>query len=223
MKKLLIILALLLSTLTIFAQGKISGKVIDASGTPLEFVTVTLHHAKDSALVKGALTDAYGKYEFEQVKNGSYHVVAAQVGLKKILSAPLSILDNTLTVNELKFVEEVKTLGAVTITAQKPFIEHQIDKTVVNVENSIVAAGSTALEVLEKAPGVVVVDNPAELQYPMPLMAHDKDEVFVGRLRRDETQPKTLNMWIVADNLRKGAATNAVQIGEYLLKHGLIG
>jgi iron complex outermembrane recepter protein len=162
MKKLFIILTLLLSTLTIFAQGKISGRVIDASGTPLEFVTVTLHRAKDSALVKGALTDAFGKYEFEQVKNGSYHVVAAQVGLKKILSAPLSILDNSLTVNELKLIEENKTLGAVTVTAQKPFIEHQIDKTVVNVENSIIAAGSTAMEVLEKAPGVIV-DNEGKI------------------------------------------------------------
>jgi iron complex outermembrane recepter protein len=162
MKKLLISLALLLSTLTIFAQGKISGRVIDASGAPLEFVTVTLHRAKDSVLVKGALTDAFGKYEFEQVKNGSYHVVAAQVGLKKILSAPLSILDNTLIINELKLVEETKTLGAVTVTAQKPFIEHQIDKTVVNVENSIIAAGSTAMEVLEKAPGVIV-DNEGKI------------------------------------------------------------
>jgi iron complex outermembrane recepter protein len=162
MKKLCIILALLLSTLTIFAQGKISGRVIDASGTPLEFVTVTLHRAKDSVLVKGALTDALGKYEFEQVKNGSYHVVAAQVGLKKQFSTPLSILDNSLTVNELKLVEDVKSLNAVTVTAQKPFIEHQIDKTVVNVENSIVAAGSTAMEVLEKAPGVIV-DNEGKI------------------------------------------------------------
>jgi aspartate-semialdehyde dehydrogenase len=70
---------------------------------------------------------------------------------------------------------------------------------------------------LEKTPGVIVVDNPAKAEYPMPKDAHDKDEVFVGRIRRDETQPKTVNMWIVADNLRKGAATNAVQIAEYLL------
>ena len=68
----------------------------------------------------------------------------------------------------------------------------------------------------------MVIDNPAEAQYPMPLTAHDKDEVFVGRLRRDETQPKTLNMWIVSDNLRKGAATNAVQIAEYLLSVGIL-
>ncbi len=65
-------------------------------------------------------------------------------------------------------------------------------------------------------------DDPAQLLYPMPINAHEKDDVFVGRLRRDETQPNTLNMWIVSDNLRKGAATNAVQIAEYLVKQGLI-
>jgi aspartate-semialdehyde dehydrogenase len=62
----------------------------------------------------------------------------------------------------------------------------------------------------------------SNLKYPMPMDAHDKDEVLVGRLRRDETQPKTLNMWIVADNLRKGAATNAVQIAEYLIANKLV-
>jgi len=77
-------------------------------------------------------------------------------------------------------------------------------------------------QLLEKAPGVVVVDNPAELLYPTPLMAHDRDEVFVGRLRRDETQANTLNMWVVSDNLRKGAATNAVQIAEYLCSSGIL-
>jgi len=77
--------------------------------------------------------------------------------------------------------------------------------------------------ILSSAPGVILVDDPAQQQYPMPMDAHEKDEVFVGRLRRDETQPKTLNMWIVSDNLRKGAATNAVQIAEYLVSKGLIG
>ncbi len=75
---------------------------------------------------------------------------------------------------------------------------------------------------LQSAPGVVLVDDPSTQQYPMPMDAHEKDEVFVGRLRRDETQPKTLNMWVVSDNLRKGAATNAVQIAEYLLQKGLL-
>ena len=77
-------------------------------------------------------------------------------------------------------------------------------------------------EILNNTPGIVVQDNPAANSYPMPIYAHDKDEVFVGRMRRDETQPNTLNMWIVADNLRKGAATNAVQIAEYLVANKLV-
>jgi aspartate-semialdehyde dehydrogenase len=75
---------------------------------------------------------------------------------------------------------------------------------------------------LETAPGVTLVDDVKNLKYPMPMDAHDKDAVLVGRLRRDETQDKTLNMWIVADNLRKGAATNAVQIAEYLMANKLV-
>ena len=66
----------------------------------------------------------------------------------------------------------------------------------------------------------MVQDDPSSQLYPMPMSAHDRDEVFVGRLRRDDTQPNTLNMWIVSDNLRKGAATNAVQIAEYLVTRG---
>ena len=75
---------------------------------------------------------------------------------------------------------------------------------------------------LHNTPGITVQDNPDTNTYPMPIYAHDKDEVFVGRLRRDETQPNTLNMWIVSDNLRKGAATNAVQIAEYLIENKLV-
>ena len=81
---------------------------------------------------------------------------------------------------------------------------------------------SDVRELLAATPGVVVQDNPETNTYPMPIYAHDKDEVFVGRIRRDETQRNTLNMWIVSDNLRKVAATNAVQIAEYLVEKGLV-
>lgn len=77
-------------------------------------------------------------------------------------------------------------------------------------------------KLLSETPGIVLQDNTDTNTYPMPMYAHGKDDVFVGRLRRDETQPNTLNMWIVADNLRKGAATNAVQIGEYLVANSLL-
>lgn len=76
--------------------------------------------------------------------------------------------------------------------------------------------------ILAQTPGVVLEDDPANNVYPMPINAHDKDEVFVGRIRRDESLPNTLNLWVVADNLRKGAATNAVQIAEYVLRNKLV-
>jgi len=77
-------------------------------------------------------------------------------------------------------------------------------------------------QILDNTPGVVVQDNTDVNMYPMPIYAHGKDDVFVGRIRRDESQPKTLNLWIVSDNLRKGAATNTIQIAEYLVKHQLV-
>ena len=76
--------------------------------------------------------------------------------------------------------------------------------------------------ILHNTPGIVLQDNPDTNTYPMPIYAKDKDDVFVGRLRRDMTQPNTLNMWIVSDNLRKGAATNAIQIAEYLMVNRLL-
>lgn len=81
---------------------------------------------------------------------------------------------------------------------------------------------SQVRQLLTEAKGVVLQDDPAQNNYPMPIMAANKDEVFVGRIRRDFTQENTLNMWVVSDNLRKGAATNAVQIAEKLIKKGLI-
>lgn len=77
-------------------------------------------------------------------------------------------------------------------------------------------------QILNETPGVIVSDDVANNVYPMPIHAHDKDEVFVGRIRRDVSMPNTLNLWIVADNLRKGAATNAIQIAEYIVAHQLL-
>ena len=77
-------------------------------------------------------------------------------------------------------------------------------------------------KLLHETPGIILQDNPDTNTYPMPMFAHDKDEVFVGRIRRDETQPNTLNLWIVSDNLRKGAATNAIQIAEFLVEKSFV-
>ena len=77
------------------------------------------------------------------------------------------------------------------------------------------------IKLLKDFPGVVVYDNPAENKYPMPILSHNRDEVFVGRIRRDLSKEKCLNLWIVSDNIRKGAATNAIQIAEYMLEKKL--
>jgi aspartate-semialdehyde dehydrogenase len=77
--------------------------------------------------------------------------------------------------------------------------------------------------ILSKSPGIQLQDDVAHFIYPMPITAHEKDETFVGRIRRDESQPNTLNCWIVSDNLRKGAATNAIQIAEWLRSKSLLG
>jgi aspartate-semialdehyde dehydrogenase len=92
----------------------------------------------------------------------------------------------------------------------------------INAEFELNLTMTEVRKALENAPGIVIQDNPQEKIYPMPLTAHDKDAVFVGRLRLDESHKNTLNMWVVSDNLRKGAATNAVQIAESLLKKGWI-
>ncbi|MCZ6595529.1 MAG: aspartate-semialdehyde dehydrogenase [Bacteroidetes bacterium] len=92
----------------------------------------------------------------------------------------------------------------------------------VNVEFINDFAVSDIRKLLHDTPGVTLQDNPETNTYPMPIYAQNKDDVFVGRIRRDETQPNTLNLWIVSDNLRKGAATNAIQIAEYLMNHALV-
>lgn len=131
-------------------------------------------------------------------------------------------LDNGYTKEEMKMVNETrKILGdpsiLVTATAVRVPVKGGHSESV-NVEFEREFELEDVKEILGSAPGVVLYDNITKNVYPMPLFAEGKDEVFVGRVRRDESQPRTLNMWIVADNLRKGAATNAVQIAEYLVK-----
>ena len=135
-------------------------------------------------------------------------------------------LDNGYTKEEMKMVNETKkimrddSIRVTATTVRIPVMGGHSEAVNVEFENDYDLNEVKAL--LQSAPGVVLVDDPSTQQYPMPMDAHEKDEVFVGRLRRDETQPKTLNMWVVSDNLRKGAATNAVQIAEYLLQKGLL-
>ncbi|AKQ44478.1 aspartate-semialdehyde dehydrogenase [Rufibacter radiotolerans] len=134
--------------------------------------------------------------------------------------------ENGYTKEEMKMVNETKKILGddsikVTATAVRiPVMGGHSES--VNVEFEKDFTLEEVYRLLQETPGVVVVDDTANLKYPMPMDAHGKDEVLVGRIRRDETQPNTINIWVVADNLRKGAATNAVQIAEYLVAHKLV-
>jgi len=134
--------------------------------------------------------------------------------------------DNGYTKEEMKLVRETqKIIGdnsiAVTATAIRiPVVGGHSEA--VNVEFANEYDLNELRALLAQTPGVIVQDDTENYVYPMPLFAQGKDEVFVGRLRRDESREKALNMWIVADNLRKGAATNTIQIAEYLVRHHLV-
>ena len=135
-------------------------------------------------------------------------------------------LENGYTKEEMKLVKEPKKIlrdnsFSVTATAVRiPTAGGHSEAVNVQFENDFDL--DDVRKLLSDFPGVVVQDDLDTNTYPMPIYAHDKDEVFVGRIRRDESQPKTLNMWVVSDNLRKGAATNTIQIAEYLVEKGLV-
>lgn len=134
--------------------------------------------------------------------------------------------DNGYTKEEMKMINETKkifddpSIQVTATTVRIPVMGGHSES--VNVEFKEDFDLAEVKKLLAATPGVIVEDDVANNVYPMPMNAHKRDEVFVGRLRRDESQPNTLNMWIVADNLRKGAATNAVQIAEYLVEHSLV-
>ena len=132
-------------------------------------------------------------------------------------------LENGYTKEEMKLANEPqKILGddsfAITATAVRiPTAGGHSESVNVQFEEDFKL--NDVRSILNEMPGVTVQDNPETNTYPMPILAHNKDDVFVGRIRRDESQANTLNLWIVADNLRKGAATNAIQIAEYMVEH----
>lgn len=135
-------------------------------------------------------------------------------------------LENGYTKEEMKMIKETckimndDNIKVTATTVRIPVMGGHSESVNIEFEQDFVL--SDVIEILQNAPGVIVQQNDATQLYPMPLWAHEKDEVFVGRIRRDESQPNTLNMWIVSDNLRKGAATNAVQIAEYLYQNNLV-
>ena len=135
-------------------------------------------------------------------------------------------LENGYTKEEMKMVKETnKIMGddSIKVTAtcvRIPVMGGHSESVNIEFENDFDI--KEVKEILSNSDGIVVQDDLDNFIYPMPITAHEKDETFVGRIRRDETQPNTLNCWIVSDNLRKGAATNAIQIAEYCLNHDLL-
>jgi len=135
-------------------------------------------------------------------------------------------LENGYTKEEMKMVNETRKIigdDSIQLTAtcvRIPVVGGHSES--LNIEFESDFDLNEVRKILSNAPGVIVQDDVENFVYPMPLSAHEKDETFVGRIRRDESQPRTLNCWVVSDNLRKGAATNAVQIAEYLLEKGLV-
>ena len=171
-----------------------------------------------------------GKDAVEQLMNERKGVEGTKVYPHKIDFNALPhidvFLDNGYTKEEMKMVNEThkilgdSTIGVTSTTVRIPTIGGHSEA--VNAEFHKDFDLNDVIDILSNTPGVIVQDDVKKNVYPMPINSHGKDEVFVGRIRRDESQPKTLNMWVVADNLRKGAATNAVQIAEFMMEKNLV-
>jgi aspartate-semialdehyde dehydrogenase len=196
-----------------------------------------------------ALAPLHKKYKVRRIVVSTYQSVTGTgakalmqlegetsgAGVEKVYKYPIHrnviphcdvFTENDYTKEEMKMVNETRkilrddSIRVTATTVRVPVKGGHSESVNVEFENEFEIA--EVKKILSQAPGVIVMDNPAEFIYPMPLLSEGKDEVFVGRIRRDESQPKTLNLWIVSDNLRKGAATNAVQIAEYLLNKNFI-
>ncbi|WP_026450997.1 aspartate-semialdehyde dehydrogenase [Aequorivita capsosiphonis] len=196
-----------------------------------------------------ALAPLHEKYKMKRVVVSTYQSVSGtglkavqqmeneMAGIKGEMAYPYPIHKNALphcdvfedngyTKEEMKLAREPQKIlddrtFSITATAVRiPTAGGHSEAVNVEFEKDFVLGDIRKL--LHETPGITLQDNTDTNTYPMPIYAHDKDEVFVGRIRRDETQPNTLNMWIVSDNLRKGAATNTIQIAEYLVANSLV-
>ena len=175
--------------------------------------------------VTGTGKDAVDQMQNERKEVDGPKVYPHQIDLNALPHIDV-FFDNGYTKEEMKMVNETKKIlndESIQLTAtcvRIPTIGGHAEA--VNVEFHKDFDLNELKSILDKTDGVVVEDDPQNNVYPMPITAHGKDDVFVGRIRRDDTQPNTVNLWIVADNLRKGAATNAVQIAEYMMEHSLV-
>lgn len=165
--------------------------------------------------------------QFENERNGISGEMAYPYPIDKNCIPHCDIFeDNGYTKEEMKLVNEPKkiigddSLRFTATAVRVPVVGGHSESVNIEFENDFDLA--EVRKILHETDGIILQDNPDTNTYPMPFFASDKDDVFVGRIRRDESQPNTINMWIVSDNLRKGAATNAVQIAEYLVKNNLV-
>jgi hypothetical protein len=142
----------------------VTGKVEDAKNNPAGFANVILLYANDSSIVKGGISNEMGNFSFEEIQSGRYLVLVSQIG-NKFYSSPFTVKENEtdLYIGKIALPDNALTLNEVNVAAFRPFIEHRIDETIVNIENSIVDAGGTALEVLKRSPGVTV-DNEGNIR-----------------------------------------------------------
>jgi len=165
--------------------------------------------------------------QMENERNGIIGEMAYKYQIDKNAIPQIDVfLENGYTKEEMKMVNETKKImgdDAIQITAtcvRIPTTGGHSESVNIEFENDFDL--QEVYDIITKTSGVILQNDIANFEYPMPLFANGKDEVFVGRIRRDESQPNTLNLWIVADNLRKGAATNTVQIAEYLVANGFV-
>lgn len=199
-------------------------------------MVVALKPLHDKYKVKRIVVSTYqsvtgtGKAAVDQLKDERAGVEGKKVYPHKIDLNVLPhidvFLENGYTKEEMKMVNETKkifsddSIRVTATTVRIPVMGGHSES--VNVEFERDFDMDEVRSLLSNSEGVILQDDVKNNVYPMPINSHKRDEVFVGRLRRDESQPNTLNMWIVADNLRKGAATNAVQIAEYMVAHNLV-
>ena len=170
-----------------------------------------------------------GKKAIEQLKNEQNRINGEMCYSHQIFQNALpqcdDFTDNGYTKEEMKITNEIKkivdkNIDVVATAVRIPVFRGHSESVNITFENNF--SLDEIRSTLNQMSGVSVLDNPEKMEYPMPINTCKKDQVFVGRIRKDFTQEKTLNMWIVSDNLRKGAATNTVQIAEHLLAHSLV-